>query len=114
MTKSHRGIQSIAVGGTAMPTARTATRRAQPREAIPGANALSAPVFDHTHGIVLAVAAMGPVGSFDPARDSALACACASARPWCRSGSSTRPDAAAPAPLDNPERRKSCAGRAPT
>lgn len=35
--------------------------------------ALSAPVFDHTRGIVLAVTAIGPAGSFDPALDAPLA-----------------------------------------
>jgi DNA-binding IclR family transcriptional regulator len=34
---------------------------------IPGINALSAPVFDQTRGIVLAVTALGPAGSFDAA-----------------------------------------------
>ena len=42
-------------------------------EPIPGINALSAPVFDHTGAIVLAVTAIGPEGSFDPAWDGALA-----------------------------------------
>jgi DNA-binding IclR family transcriptional regulator len=32
---------------------------------IPGINALSAPVFDHTRRIVLAVTVIGPAGSFD-------------------------------------------------
>ncbi len=31
---------------------------------IPGINAFSAPVFDHTHNIVLAITALGPVGTF--------------------------------------------------
>lgn len=42
-------------------------------EPIPGINALSAPVFDHTRGIALAVTAIGPAGSFDPAWDGPLA-----------------------------------------
>ncbi len=42
-------------------------------EPIPGIDALSAPVFDHTGAIVLAVTAIGPEGSFDPAWDGALA-----------------------------------------
>ncbi len=42
-------------------------------EPIPGINALSAPVFDHTQAIVLAVTTLGPAGSFDPAWDGALA-----------------------------------------
>jgi len=42
-------------------------------EPIPGINALSVPVFDHTRGIVLAVTAIGPAGSFDPAWDGSLA-----------------------------------------
>lgn len=40
---------------------------------IPGINALSSPVFDHTGGIVLAVTTLGPAGSFDAAWDGALA-----------------------------------------
>lgn len=40
---------------------------------IPGINALSAPVFDHTGALVLAVTTLGPSGSFDPAWDGALA-----------------------------------------
>lgn len=42
-------------------------------EPIPGVNALSAPVFDHAGAIVVAVTAIGPAGSFDPAWDGALA-----------------------------------------
>lgn len=42
-------------------------------EPIPGINALSAPVFDHTQGIVLAITTLGPAGSFDPAWDGPLA-----------------------------------------
>ncbi|MFO1314429.1 MAG: IclR family transcriptional regulator [Burkholderiales bacterium] len=42
-------------------------------EPIPGINALSAPVFDHTGALALAVTAIGPAGSFDPAWDGALA-----------------------------------------
>ncbi len=47
---------------------------------IPGINALSAPVFDHMGALVLVVTTLGPVGSFDPAWDGALArqlCECA-------------------------------------
>jgi len=40
---------------------------------IPGINALSAPVFDHTGAMVLAVTTLGPAGSFDPAWDGPLA-----------------------------------------
>ncbi len=40
---------------------------------IPGVNALSAPVFDHTRSIVLAITTMGTVGGFDPAWDGAVA-----------------------------------------
>lgn len=40
---------------------------------IPGINAMSAPVFDHAGGIVLAVTAIGPAGSFDAAWDGAIA-----------------------------------------
>jgi DNA-binding IclR family transcriptional regulator len=42
-------------------------------EPIPGINALSAPVFDHTGALVLAVTTLGPAGSFDPAWDGPLA-----------------------------------------
>jgi len=40
---------------------------------IPGINALSAPVFDHTGGMVLAVTTLGPAGSFDADYRGALA-----------------------------------------
>jgi DNA-binding IclR family transcriptional regulator len=40
---------------------------------LPGINAFSAPVFDQTRGIVLAITALGPAGSFDAAWDGALA-----------------------------------------
>jgi DNA-binding IclR family transcriptional regulator len=40
---------------------------------IPGINAISAPVFDHTGAIVLALTAIGPSGSFDPAWNGAIA-----------------------------------------
>jgi DNA-binding IclR family transcriptional regulator len=40
---------------------------------IPGINALSAPVFDQTRGIVLAVTALGPAGSFDAAWNGPIA-----------------------------------------
>ena len=40
---------------------------------IPGINALSAPVFDHSRGIVLAITAIGPAGSFDAAWNGAIA-----------------------------------------
>ena len=40
---------------------------------LPGINALSAPVFDATGSIVLAVTTLGPAGSFDPAWDGPLA-----------------------------------------
>ncbi len=58
-------------------------------EPIPGINALSAPVFDHTRAIVLAVTAIGPAGSFDPAWDGPLAQqtrACADGRFRCGLG----------------------------
>ena len=42
-------------------------------EVIPGVNAMSAPVFDHTGAIVLAVIAIGPAATFDAAWDGALA-----------------------------------------
>lgn len=42
-------------------------------EPIPGINALSAPVFDHTGNIVMAVTSLGPSGSFDPDWNGALA-----------------------------------------
>ena len=40
---------------------------------IPGINAISAPVFDHTKAIVLAITAIGPSGSFDPAWNGEIA-----------------------------------------
>lgn len=40
---------------------------------IPGINALSAPVFDHTGAIVLAITTLGPSGSFDPDWNGAIA-----------------------------------------
>ncbi|WP_142846443.1 IclR family transcriptional regulator [Telmatospirillum sp. J64-1] len=40
---------------------------------IPGINAFSAPVFDHSRNIVLAVTAMGPSGIFDADWNSSLA-----------------------------------------
>lgn len=40
---------------------------------IPGIHAFSAPVFDHTRTIVLAITAMGPSGTFDADWDSLLA-----------------------------------------
>ncbi len=42
-------------------------------EILPGVNAMSAPVFDHTGAIVLALTAIGPAAIFDTAWDSALA-----------------------------------------
>lgn len=42
-------------------------------EPLPGINALSAPVFDATGGLALAVTMLGPAGSFDPAWDGPLA-----------------------------------------
>ncbi len=42
---------------------------------LPGINALSAPVFDHGGAIALAITALGPSGSFDPAWDGSLALA---------------------------------------
>jgi DNA-binding IclR family transcriptional regulator len=42
-------------------------------EALPGINGLSAPVFDSTGALALAVTALGPAGSFDAAWDGALA-----------------------------------------
>jgi DNA-binding IclR family transcriptional regulator len=42
-------------------------------EPIPGINALSAPVFDHTGAIVMAVTTLGPSGTFDPAWNGPLA-----------------------------------------
>jgi len=40
---------------------------------IPGINAISAPVFDYTKRIVLAITAIGPSGSFDPGWNGAIA-----------------------------------------
>ncbi len=40
---------------------------------IPGINAFSAPVFDHTGHIALAITAMGPAGTFDPDWDGSTA-----------------------------------------
>lgn len=40
---------------------------------LPGINALSAPVFDSTGGIALAVTTLGPAGTFDPAWNGTLA-----------------------------------------
>lgn len=40
---------------------------------IPGINAFSAPVFDHTHSIVLAITVLGPAGSFDVSWNSPIA-----------------------------------------
>jgi len=40
---------------------------------IPGINALSAPVFDHTGSLKLAVTATGPAGGFDTGYDGAIA-----------------------------------------
>lgn len=40
---------------------------------IPGINALSAPVFDHSGQIELAITALGPAGTFDPAWDGSIA-----------------------------------------
>ncbi len=42
---------------------------------IPGINAFSAPVFDHTRNIVLAITAMGPTGTFNAGWDGPLAAA---------------------------------------
>lgn len=42
---------------------------------IPGINALSAPVFDHSGQIELAITALGPAGTFDPAWDGTIALA---------------------------------------
>ena len=42
-------------------------------EIVPGVNAMSAPVFDHTGAIVLALTAIGPAAIFDTGWDSALA-----------------------------------------
>ncbi len=40
---------------------------------LPGINALSVPVFDHGGALALAITALGPSGSFDPAWDGSLA-----------------------------------------
>ena len=40
---------------------------------LPGIDALSAPVFDHTGGLVLALTALGPSGLFDADWDGAIA-----------------------------------------
>lgn len=42
---------------------------------LPGINALSVPVFDHGGALALAITALGPSGSFDPAWDGSLALA---------------------------------------
>ncbi len=42
---------------------------------LPGINALSVPVFDHSGALALAITALGPSGSFDPAWDGALSIA---------------------------------------
>jgi DNA-binding IclR family transcriptional regulator len=42
-------------------------------EILPGVNAMSAPVFDHTGAIALALTAIGPAAIFDTAWDSELA-----------------------------------------
>jgi DNA-binding IclR family transcriptional regulator len=42
-------------------------------EPIPGINALSAPVFDHTGAIAMAVTTLGPAASFDPDWNGTLA-----------------------------------------
>ncbi len=42
-------------------------------EIVPGVSAMSAPVFDHTGAIVLAVTAIGPAGIFDSRWDGATA-----------------------------------------
>jgi DNA-binding IclR family transcriptional regulator len=40
---------------------------------IPGVNAFSAPVFNHSGSIALAITAIGPSGIFDPDWDGPLA-----------------------------------------
>lgn len=40
---------------------------------IPGINAFTAPVFDHTGHLALAITAMGPAANFDPAWDGPMA-----------------------------------------
>jgi DNA-binding IclR family transcriptional regulator len=42
-------------------------------EVLPGVNAMAAPVFDHTGGIVLAITAIGPAVVFDTAWDGPIA-----------------------------------------
>jgi len=42
-------------------------------EIVPGVNAMSAPVFDHTGAIVLALTAIGPAGTFSTAWDGSIA-----------------------------------------
>ena len=42
-------------------------------EVLPGINAMAAPVFDHTGGLVLAITAIGPAVVFDTAWDAPLA-----------------------------------------
>ena len=42
-------------------------------EVLPGVNAMAAPVFDHTGGIVLSVTAIGPAAVFDTLWDGVLA-----------------------------------------
>ena len=42
-------------------------------EIVPGVNAMSAPVFDHTGAIALAITAIGPAGIFGTAWDGAIA-----------------------------------------
>ena len=42
-------------------------------EIVPGVNAMSAPVFDHTGAIVLAITAIGPAGIFGTAWDGEIA-----------------------------------------
>jgi DNA-binding IclR family transcriptional regulator len=44
-------------------------------EPVAGIGALSAPVFDHTRNIVLAITAIGPSGSFDGAWNGDIAMA---------------------------------------
>lgn len=44
-------------------------------EVVPGVNAMAAPVFDHTGGMVLAITAIGPAGVFDTGWGGAIASA---------------------------------------
>jgi DNA-binding IclR family transcriptional regulator len=44
---------------------------------VPGVNAFSAPVFDHTGAIALVITVLGPAGQFDTAWDSPIAAAAA-------------------------------------